>query len=104
MVSFKTLPGELPRDIAMERRRREIASVDFITKFEHFIEETKKKPSRLSLELFDDDIFETKSLKAWFDIAQKVTIFDQSRNQERVVKGLYGNCYIGEWKKCIVIG
>lgn len=38
LVSFKTLPGELPRDIAMERRRRQIASVDFLKLFGDFID------------------------------------------------------------------
>ena len=60
---------------------------------------------KLRLELFDNEKFETKSLKAWFDVAQKVTIYDANKNCERQVKGLYASCYLDdEWKKCIVIG
>ena len=60
---------------------------------------------KLRLELFDNEKFETKSLKAWLDVAQKVTIYDANKNCERQVKGLYASCYLdNEWKKCIVIG
>lgn len=36
LVNFVTPPGELPRSIALERRRRAVANVDFLTAFKGF--------------------------------------------------------------------
>lgn len=105
MVSFDTAPGELPRSIALERKRREIASIDFVQMFSEFIETSQTKNSKQPLELFDDEMFETKTLKSWFEIAKTVEIFDANKNTKRKVKGLYSSCYInGKWLRCIVIG
>lgn len=119
LVNFVTNAKELPRSIALERKRRAIAGVDFVDQFNAFmlkvhqddeaylaanhLEEADLK--RLPLEIFDDCDFESKTIGSWFIGGKPVEIFDASKGQSRMVKGLYGHCWIqGKWQKCLVIG
>lgn len=105
LVNFVTPPGELPRSIALERRRRAVANVDFVKLFTEFTQRAAAQNSALPLEVFDDDSFETKALGEFFHDAKRVQIYDANKGQMRDVKGLYGHCFIGGvWQKCVVIG
>lgn len=72
LINFVTPPGELPRSIALERRRRAVANVDFIKMFTEFTTRIQKDVSAIPLELFDDDSFETKALGEFFKDSKRV--------------------------------
>lgn len=120
-VPFKTVPGSLPRSIALERKRRELASVNTLELFQS-VTELYEEAARVSgspavdpsaadnemhipLELFDDTEFDVRTMAAWWTVSKAYSLVDMASGRSRTVKGLYGQAFInGQWERVVVIG
>ncbi|KAH0569467.1 Dynein heavy chain [Spironucleus salmonicida] len=100
-INFITQSNELPRSIALERKRRELAQIDIIDQ----IMANNPNTNLQNLQFYDDETYTTKSISQWMKETKEVVIYDANRGEERTVKGLYGQCYINNsWEQCVVIG
>jgi dynein heavy chain len=74
---YKAKPGHIPRQIVVERRKRQFASVDINEHFRHegVLEKLKKSfqqarrdsVDQMPLSLFDDELYHSRPVKSWFD-------------------------------------
>ncbi|TNJ27740.1 IAD-4 Dynein heavy chain [Giardia muris] len=107
-VPYKTVPGTLPRSIALERKRRELAAINSVELFQAITElyedDGAGEEAHIPLELFDDAEFDTRTMDAWWSVAKTYELADQG-GRTRTVKALYGQALLDKtWVRVAVIG
>eukprot|EP01042_Synura_sphagnicola_P027383 gene27383-35366_t len=109
---YKARPGHVPRQIVVERKKRQYASVDLNDHFRHsgvleklkrvFAQSKQDSVDHMPLSLFDDETYFSRPVESWFDFIDSAK-WSGGLKARAIFHHKTAESYYVDWQKCFVI-